>query len=151
MTLTQKLSAMSSRDFRHAYSVGDYWNVCEEAADRIAQLEAEVATLAASYLRMERERDELRADLAALRGVDPIAHSETAYRSAREMPDGGYVYADTQAKADAKVSAAETAAKPHIHNFKQVNRPSAHAPGYFAEQACECGVELCFPPKGIKR
>lgn len=34
-----------------------------------------------------------------------------SYRSAREMPDGGYVYAQSQEAADAKVTAAETGAK----------------------------------------
>ena len=40
MTLTQKLAAMSDRQLKHAYAIGDYWNVCEEAESRIRELEA---------------------------------------------------------------------------------------------------------------
>jgi hypothetical protein len=40
VTLTQKLAAMSDRQFKHAYAIGDYWNVCEEAEARIRELEA---------------------------------------------------------------------------------------------------------------
>ena len=34
------------------------------------------------------------------------------YRSKEEMPDGGYVYGDTQAEADAKVAQANRGGKP---------------------------------------
>jgi hypothetical protein len=40
VTLTQKLAAMSDRQLKHAYAIGDYWNVCEEAESRIRELEA---------------------------------------------------------------------------------------------------------------
>ena len=40
--------------------------------------------------------------------------------------------------------------EPHIHNFQPVMRSSLHQPGMFAEQACECGVELCFPDRMLK-
>jgi hypothetical protein len=42
-----------------------------------------------------------------------LATSETkVYRSKEEMPDGGYVYGDTQAEADAKVTQANRQVKP---------------------------------------
>jgi hypothetical protein len=40
----------------------------------------------------------------------------TAYRSAREMPDGGYVYAESREAADAKVTAAETSVVGPVKN-----------------------------------
>jgi hypothetical protein len=103
--------------------------------------------------------------LSAL-GVE-CAPPETAYRSAREMPDGGYVYADTQEKADAKVSAAETSVAPiagagqlcrlcgNVHDLMSACPPKEtactcdstlvtdtsnhqpHCPRYVAETVCE--------------
>ena len=46
-----------------------------------------------------------------------------------------------------KVPTAPETEAAHIHNFHPVMRASVHQPGMFAEQACDCGVELCFLPK----
>ena len=46
-----------------------------------------------------------------------------------------------------KVPTAPETGAAHIHNFHPVMRASVHQPGMFAEQACDCGVELCFSPK----
>lgn len=39
---------MADRTNRHNYSIGDYWNAAQEAADRITTLEAERSQLIAA-------------------------------------------------------------------------------------------------------
>jgi hypothetical protein len=46
--LKERLADMADRTNRHNYSIGDYWNAAEEAADRIATLEAERLQLIAA-------------------------------------------------------------------------------------------------------
>jgi hypothetical protein len=42
--LRNRLIVMSGRISRHNFSIGDYWNVCEAAADEISRLEAIIET-----------------------------------------------------------------------------------------------------------
>jgi hypothetical protein len=37
--LVLQLDRMASKARRHAYQIGDYWNVCDEAAEEILRLE----------------------------------------------------------------------------------------------------------------